>query len=296
MSDKRKSLGRGLDALLGQPGEVETKNQKQGLTEIPIEQIGPGPFQPRKQIDESQLNELAQSIKAQGVIQPIVVRERAIADSHTGVRFEIIAGERRWRATQIAGLENIPAVIRTIADSEAVAVALIENIQRENLNPLEEANAFQRLIIEYEMSHQEVANSVGRARASITNALRLLDLPSSVQELVNKKMLTMGHARALLSIQDRGMQLEVANLIVEKGLSVREAEGLVRKIVEKKKPNQQKTTVDPDIQRLEKDLTNRLGARVSIKHKKTGSGTLSIKYSSSDELEGILSKIREAKK
>ncbi|MAI81449.1 ParB/RepB/Spo0J family partition protein [Gammaproteobacteria bacterium] len=292
MSDKRKSLGRGLDALLGQPGEVETKNQKQGLTEIPIEQIGPGPFQPRKQIDESQLNELAQSIKAQGVIQPIVVRERAIADSHTGVRFEIIAGERRWRATQIAGLENIPAVIRTIADSEAVAVALIENIQRENLNPLEEANAFQRLIIEYEMSHQEVANSVGRARASITNALRLLDLPSSVQELVNKKMLTMGHARALLSIEDRGMQLEVANLIVEKGLSVREAEGLVRKIVEKKKPNQQKTTVDPDIQRLEKDLTNRLGARVSIKHKKTGSGTLSIKYSSSDELEGILSKIR----
>ena len=292
MSDKRKSLGRGLDALLGQPGEVETKNQKQGLTEIPIEQIGPGPFQPRKQIDESQLNELAQSIKVQGVIQPIVVRERAIADSHTGVRFEIIAGERRWRATQIAGLENIPAVIRTIADSEAVAVALIENIQRENLNPLEEANAFQRLIIEYEMSHQEVANSVGRARASITNALRLLDLPSSVQELVNKKMLTMGHARALLSIQDRGMQLEVANLIVEKGLSVREAEGLVRKIVEKKKPNQQKTTADPDIQRLEKDLTNRLGARVSIKHKKTGSGTLSIKYSSSDELEGILSKIR----
>lgn len=281
-----------MDALLGQPGEVETKNQKQGLTEIPIEQIGPGPFQPRKQIDESQLNELAQSIKVQGVIQPIVVRERAIADSHTGVRFEIIAGERRWRATQIAGLENIPAVIRTIADSEAVAVALIENIQRENLNPLEEANAFQRLIIEYEMSHQEVANSVGRARASITNALRLLDLPSSVQELVNKKMLTMGHARALLSIEDRGMQLEVANLIVEKGLSVREAEGLVRKIVEKKKPNQQKTTVDPDIQRLEKDLTNRLGARVSIKHKKTGSGTLSIKYSSSDELEGILSKIR----
>ena len=292
MSDKRKSLGRGLDALLGQPGEVETKNQKQGLTEIPIEQIGPGPFQPRKQIDESQLNELAQSIKAQGVIQPIVVRERAIADSHTGVRFEIIAGERRWRATQIAGLENIPAVIRTIADSEAVAVALIENIQRENLNPLEEANAFQRLIIEYEMSHQEVANSVGRARASITNALRLLDLPSSVQELVNKKMLTMGHARALLSIEDRGMQLEVANLIVEKGLSVREAEGLVRKIVEKKKPNQQKTTADPDIQRLEKDLTNRLGARVSIKHKKTGGGTLSIKYASSDELEGILSKIR----
>ena len=278
--------------MLGQPGEAETKNQKQGLTEIPVEQIGPGPFQPRKQINEPQLNELAQSIKAQGVIQPIVVRERAIVDSHTGVKFEIIAGERRWRATQIAGLESIPAVVRTIADSEAVAVALIENIQRENLNPLEEASAFQRLIIEYEMSHQEVANSVGRARASITNALRLLDLPSSVQELVNKKMLTMGHARALLSIQDRGMQLEVANLIVEKGLSVREAEGLVRKIVDRKKPNQQKATVDPDIQRLENDLTNKFGARVSIKHKKSGGGTLSIKYSSSDELEGILSKIK----
>ncbi|HJL80311.1 MAG TPA: ParB/RepB/Spo0J family partition protein [Gammaproteobacteria bacterium] len=292
MSDKRKSLGRGLDALLGQPGEADTKKQKQGLTEISIEHIGPGPFQPRKQIEESQLSELAQSIKAQGVIQPIVVRERALADSHTGVKFEIIAGERRWRASQMAGLESIPAVVRTIADSEAVAVALIENIQRENLNPLEEASAFQRLIIEYEMSHQEVANSVGRARTSITNALRLLDLPSSVQELVNKKELTMGHARALLSIQDRGMQLEVANLIVEKGLSVREAEGLVRKIVDKKKPNKPKPPTDPDIQRLENDLTNRLGAKVSIKHKKSGGGTLSIKYTSSDELEGILSKIK----
>ena len=182
--------------------------------------------------------------------------------------------------------------MRTIADSAAVAVALIENIQRENLNPLEEANAFQRLIMEYEMSHQEVANAVGRARASISNALRLLDLPSSVQELVNKKELSMGHARALLSIQDRSMQLEVANLIVEKGLSVREAESLVRKIVDKKQPKKSKPAADPDIQRLENQLTSQLGAKVTIKHKKSGAGTLSIKYSSSDELEGILSKIK----
>ena len=292
MSDKRKSLGRGLDALLGQSVEAEPKNNKQGLTEIKLEQIGPGPFQPRKQIDEHQHKELAQSIQAQGVIQPIVVRERAVRDSHTVVKFEIIAGERRWRASQIAGLETIPAVVRAIADSEAVAVALIENIQRENLNPLEEANAFQRLIIEYEMSHQEVANAVGRARASVSNALRLLDLPGGVQELVNKKELTMGHARALLSIQNKSMQLELANLIVEKGLSVREAENLVRKIVDKKKAIKPKTSSDPDIQRLENDLTNQLGAKVTIKHKKSGAGILSIKYSSTDELEGILSKIK----
>ena len=292
MSDKRKSLGRGLDALLGQANEADVQKNKQGLAEINVEQIGPGPFQPRKHIDEPQLNELAQSIEAQGVIQPIVVRERALADSHTGVRYEIIAGERRWRAAQIAGLESIPAVIRTIKDSAAVAVALIENIQRENLNPLEEANAFQRLIIEYEMSHQEVANSVGRARTSITNALRLLELPSGIQEFVNSKQLSMGHARALLSIQDRGMQLEVANLMIEKDLSVREAESLVRKSVDKKKTKKTKTPRDPDIKRLENTLTNQLGAKVSINHTKTGAGTLSIKYTSTDELEGILSKIK----
>ena len=292
MSDKRKSLGRGLDALLGQANQADVQKNKQGLAEINVEQIGPGPFQPRKHIDEPQLNELAQSIEAQGVIQPIVVRERALANSHTGVRYEIIAGERRWRAAQIAGLESIPAVIRTIKDSAAVAVALIENIQRENLNPLEEANAFQRLIIEYEMSHQEVANSVGRARTSITNALRLLELPSGIQEFVNSKQLSMGHARALLSIQDRGMQLEVANLIIEKDLSVREAESLVRKIVDKKKTKKIKTPRDPDIKRLENTLTNQLGAKVSINHTKTGAGTLSIKYTSTDELEGILSKIK----
>ncbi len=227
------------------------------------------------------------------MLQPIVVRKRAVQDSQTGVRYEIIAGERRWRAAQLANLENIPAVVKTISDSDAVAVALIENIQRENLNPLEEANAFNRLIIEYEMTHQEVANAVGRARASISNILRLLDLPSGVQELLNNAKINMGHARSLLSIQDRVMQLEVANLVAEKKLSVRETEKLVKGIVEGKTKNtKQKQPKDQDILNLEKTLTSRLGAKVSIKHNRSGSGTLSINYSSSDELEGILNKIK----
>ena len=293
MAEKRKSLGRGLDALLGGAAQEQEKPNPKSLNELPIEEIGPGPFQPRKKINEQQLKELSSSIEAQGVLQPIVVRKRAVQDSQTGVRYEIIAGERRWRAAQLANLETIPAVVKTISDSDAVAVALIENIQRENLNPLEEANAFNRLIIEYEMTHQEVANAVGRARASISNILRLLDLPSGVQELLNNAKINMGHARSLLSIQDRVMQLEVANLVAEKKLSVRETEKLVKGIVESKTKNtKQKQPKDQDILNLEKTLTSRLGAKVSIKHNRSGSGTLSINYSSSDELEGILNKIK----
>ena len=293
MAEKRKSLGRGLDALLGGAAQEQKKPNPKSLNELPIEEIGPGPFQPRKKINEQQLKELSSSIQAQGVLQPIVVRKRAVQDSQTGVRYEIIAGERRWRAAQLANLESIPAVVKTISDSDAVAVALIENIQRENLNPLEEANAFNRLIIEYEMTHQEVANAVGRARASISNILRLLDLPSGVQELLNNAKINMGHARSLLSIQDRVMQLEVANLVAEKKLSVRETEKLVKGIVESKTKNtKQKQPKDQDILNLEKTLTSRLGAKASIKHNRSGSGTLSIKYSSSDELEGILNKIK----
>ena len=293
MAEKRKSLGRGLDALLGGAAQEQEKPNPKSLNELPIEEIGPGPFQPRKKINEQQLKELSSSIEAQGVLQPIVVRKRAVQDSQTGVRYEIIAGERRWRAAQLANLETIPAVVKTISDSDAVAVALIENIQRENLNPLEEANAFNRLIIEYEMTHQEVANAVGRARASISNILRLLDLPSGVQELLNNAKINMGHARSLLSIQDRVMQLEVANLVAEKKLSVRETEKLVKAIVEGKTKNtKQKQPKDQDILNLEKTLTSRLGAKVSIKHNRSGSGTLSINYSSSDELEGILNKIK----
>ena len=278
---------------MGGAAQEQEKPNPKSLNELPIEEIGPGPFQPRKKINEQQLKELSSSIEAQGVLQPIVVRKRAVQDSQTGVRYEIIAGERRWRAAQLANLESIPAVVKTISDSDAVAVALIENIQRENLNPLEEANAFNRLIIEYEMTHQEVANAVGRARASISNILRLLDLPSGVQELLNNAKINMGHARSLLSIQDRVMQLEVANLVAEKKLSVRETEKLVKGIVESKTKNtKQKQPKDQDILNLEKTLTSRLGAKVSIKHNRSGSGTLSINYSSSDELEGILNKIK----
>tara|TARA_B100000959_G_scaffold276983_1_gene332663 strand:- start:1529 stop:2413 length:885 start_codon:yes stop_codon:yes gene_type:complete len=294
MAEKRKSLGRGLDALLGgSTTQEQTSSKTKSLNELPIEEVGPGPFQPRKKIDEQQLNELSASIETQGVLQPIVVRERAVQDSQTGVRYEIIAGERRWRAAQLANLETIPAVVKAVSDIDAVAIALIENIQRENLNPLEEANAFHRLIIEYEMTHQEVANSVGRARASISNMLRLLDLPSSVQELLNNSSINMGHARALLSIQDSAMQLEVANLVAEKKLSVRETEKLVKSIIEgKTKEKKQTQKKDQDIINLETRLTNQLGAKVTIKHNQKGAGTLTISYTSADELEGILNKIK----
>jgi len=192
----------------------------------------------------------------------------------------------------LAGLESIPVIIKTMTDADAVAIALIENIQRENLNPLEEANAFQRLIIEYEMTHQEVANAVGRARASISNILRLLELPSAVQDLVNESKISMGHARAMLAIKDRSMQLEVANLVVEKNLSVRETEALVRGILEGKERKKTTKPKDNDIVSLEKELSEKLGAKVAIQHASTGKGRLTISYSSVDELEGILERIK----
>ena len=294
MDEKKKSLGRGLEALLGasEPAQ-QTIKPDEAIHQLSIEKIGPGPFQPRRTIREEQLKELALSIEEQGIIQPIVVRERAVVDSQTGVRFEIIAGERRWRAAQLANLDAVPAVIRTMSDASAIAVALIENIQRENLNPLDEANAFQKLIIEYEMTHQEVANAVGRARASISNTLRLLDLSSSVQTLLNEAKINMSHARTLLSLTDSSMQLEVANLIVEKKLSVRDTENLVRSILKgANKPKTKKQPEDPDIKRLEGSLTKKLGATVSIKHTKSGKGKLVIAYTSSDELQGVLDRIR----
>lgn len=294
MQEKKKSLGRGLEALLGASEPAQrTIKPDEAIHQLAIEKIGPGPFQPRRTIREDRLKELALSIEGQGIIQPIVVRERAVVDSQTGVRYEIIAGERRWRAAQLANLVAVPAVIRAMSDASAVAIALIENIQRENLNPLEEAGAFQKLIIEYEMTHQEVANAVGRARASITNTLRLLDLSAGVQELLNDVKINMGHARALLSLTDPSMQLEVANLVVDKKLSVRDTENLVRSILEgTKKQKTEKQPADPDIKRLEDSLTQKLGARVSIKHTKSGKGKLVIAYTNSDELQGILDRIR----
>ena len=294
MQEKKKSLGRGLEALLGASEPAQrTIKPDEAIHQLAIEKIGPGPFQPRRTIREDRLKELALSIEGQGIIQPIVVRERAVVDSQTGVRYEIIAGERRWRAAQLANLGAVPAVIRAMSDASAVAIALIENIQRENLNPLEEAGAFQKLIIEYEMTHQEVANAVGRARTSITNTLRLLDLSAGVQELLNDVKINMGHARALLSLTDPSMQLEVANLVVDKKLSVRDTENLVRSILEgTKKQKTEKQPEDPDIKRLEDSLTQKLGARVSIKHTKSGKGKLVIAYTNADELQGILDRIR----
>jgi ParB family chromosome partitioning protein len=294
MQEKKKSLGRGLEALLGASEPAQrTLKPDEAIHQLAIEKIGPGPFQPRRTIREEQLKELALSIEGQGIIQPIVVRERAVVDSQTGVRYEIIAGERRWRAAQLANLGAVPAVIRAMSDASAVAIALIENIQRENLNPLEEAGAFQKLIIEYEMTHQEVANAVGRARASITNTLRLLDLSAGVQELLNDVKINMGHARALLSLTDPSMQLEVANLVVDKKLSVRDTENLVRSILKgTTKQKTEKQPEDPDIKRLEDSLTQKLGARVSIKHTKSGKGKLVIAYTNADELQGILDRIR----
>lgn len=294
MQEKKKSLGRGLEALLGASEPAQrTLKPDEAIHQLAIEKIGPGPFQPRRTIREEQLKELALSIEGQGIIQPIVVRERAVVDSQTGVRYEIIAGERRWRAAQLANLGAVPAVIRAMSDASAVAIALIENIQRENLNPLEEAGAFQKLIIEYEMTHQEVANAVGRARASITNTLRLLDLSAGVQELLNAVKINMGHARALLSLTDPSMQLEVANLVVDKKLSVRDTENLVRSILKgTTKQKIEKQPEDPDIKRLEDSLTQKLGARVSIKHTKSGKGKLVIAYTNADELQGILDRIR----
>ena len=294
MQEKKKSLGRGLEALLGasEPAQ-QTIKPNEAIHQLAVEKIGPGPFQPRRAIKEDQLKELALSIEGQGIIQPIVVRERAVADSQTGIRFEIIAGERRWRAAQLASLDSVPAVIRTMSDASAVAIALIENIQRENLNPLEEAGAFQRLIIEYEMTHQEVANAVGRARTSITNTLRLLDLSIDVQAFLNDAKINMGHARSLLSLTDPSMQLEVANLIVEKKLTVRDTEKLVRSILEgANKRKTKKQPKDPDIRVLEDSLTQKLGAKVSIMHTKSGKGRLVIAYTNSDELQGVLDRIK----
>jgi len=293
MQEKKKSLGRGLEALLGASEPAQrTLKPDEAIHQLSIEKIGPGPFQPRRTIREERLKELALSIEGQGIIQPIVVRERAVVDSQTGVRYEIIAGERRWRAAQLANLGAVPAVIRAMSDASAVAIALIENIQRENLNPLEEAGAFQKLIIEYEMTHQEVANAVGRARASITNTLRLLDLSAGVQELLIDVKINMGHARALLSLTDPSMQLEVANLVVDKKLSVRDTENLVRSILKgTTKQKTEKQPEDPDIKRLEDSLTQKLGARVSIKHTKSGKGKLVIAYTNADELQGILDRI-----
>lgn len=281
---KKRGLNRGLDALLGNISNDSNKEEGHQLHTLPIEYLQRGKYQPRKDINPEKLQELADSIKAQGVIQPVVVRQIGLE------KYEIIAGERRWRASQLAGLQQIPVVIKEIDDRSAMAVALIENIQREDLNPLEEAEALKRLLEEFEMTHQQAADAVGKSRATVTNLLRLIDLHPEVKKLLINGQLEMGHARALLSL-DGLKQVAAANKIVKEGLTVRAAERLVKE--SQAEPKIRKTRViDNDTLRLQEDLSAKLGAKVLIEHKENGAGKLVITYTSLEELDGILGQIK----
>jgi len=261
------------------------------LAKLPLDVLQRGRYQPRTDMRPESLQELADSIKAQGVVQPIVVRPLEGSGVGAAQRYEIIAGERRWRAAQMAGLTEIAAVIRRVPDETALAVALIENIQRENLNPLEEARALDRLVREFQMTHQQAADAVGRSRAAVSNLLRLLELAPEVCELVERRELEMGHARALLALGGRRQQAEVGALVAKKAISVRETEALVRRILHPPKAAPQPAP-DPDVVRLERELADRLGARVAIHHLSSGKGTVVVNYNSLDELDGILAHIQ----
>jgi ParB family chromosome partitioning protein len=268
------------------------------LAHLPLDLLERGKYQPRLDMRPESLEDLAASIRAQGVVQPIIVRPLAVPVAGASQRYEIIAGERRWRAAQIAGLGSIPAVIRRVPDEAAVAMALIENIQREDLNPLEESRSLERLIDEFGLTHQEVAEAVGRSRAAVSNLLRLRELSDEVKNLVEKRQLEMGHARALLGLTVRRQQAEVAQLVATKGLSVRETEALVRRLLThtpgagRSASDSGAQGKDPDIRRLETDLSEKLGARVQFKHSASGKGQLLVSYNSLDELDGILSHIQ----
>jgi ParB family chromosome partitioning protein len=252
-----------------------------------------GKYQPRLDMRPESLAELADSIRAQGVVQPIVVRPVGKPAPGASQRYEIIAGERRWRAAQLAGQSDIPAVIRDVPDEAAVALALIENIQRENLNPLEEARALDRLITEFELTHQQAAEAVGRSRAAVSNILRLLELAAEVKGLLEERRLEMGHARALLGLANPRQQAEIGLFIAKKGLSVREAEALVRRLATQPgEAAREPAGTSPDIRRLEADLTEKLGARVEVRHQASGKGRLVINYHSLDELDGILARLQ----
>jgi ParB family chromosome partitioning protein len=262
------------------------------LARLPLDLLQRGRYQPRVDMRPETLEELASSIRAQGVVQPIVVRPLDTAAPGQAQRYEIIAGERRWRAAQIAGLSEIPAVIRRIPDEAAIAVALIENIQRENLNPLEEARALDRLIKEFDLTHQEAAEAVGRSRAGVSNLLRLLELAPEVCERVERREIEMGHARALLALASPKQQVEVALLIVKKGLSVRDTEALVRRMQQAPGSRADADVPgDPNVNRLEQELADKLGAKVAIQHSAGGRGKLVVSYNSLDELDGILAHI-----
>lgn len=284
MAIRKGGLGRGLDALLGSSSAsaVVPATGDGVLKQLPVELIERGRYQPRVDMRAETLQELADSIRAQGVVQPVVVR------GLPGGRYELIAGERRWRAAQLAGLAEVPALVRDVPDQAVVAIALIENIQREALNPLEEAAALQRLIEEFDLTHQGAAEAIGRSRTAVTNLLRLLDLGAEVQKLVQERKLEMGHARALLPLP-AALQLEAARQVCLRGLSVRETEVLARRLAQGgAAPMTPKTLPDPDINRLQDDLAQRLGARVQVQHGAGGRGRLVIHYNDLDELDGIL--------
>ena len=276
-----KGLGRGLDALLAKDEEAAGET----LKTVKLEELQPGKYQPRTRMDQASLEELARSLKSQGVMQPILARTLGKG------RYEIIAGERRWRAAKIAGLREIPVVIREVPDSAALAMALIENIQRENLNPLEEATGIHRLINEFKMTHQEAAGAVGRSRAATTNLLRLLNLPQSVQALLYDGKIDMGHARALLALEGR-RQEEAAQRVAERGLSVRETEKLVQDTLNPKQKKPGKLKTSRDILRFEEELSEKFGTKVEIKPGKKGAGKLVISYASHEHLDDLLSKFK----
>jgi ParB family chromosome partitioning protein len=284
---KLKGLGRGLDALLS--GDVESEHATDGLKMLSVAQLQSGKYQPRTHMDDAALQTLAESIKAQGLMQPILVREIALE------QYEIIAGERRWRAAQMAGLNEVPVLVREVADESAAVMALIENIQREDLGALEEAQGIKRLIDEFSMTHETAANAVGRSRSAASNLLRLLNLTVPVQQMLNENALEMGHARALLGL-DGAQQVMLAEKVVSEHLSVRETESLVKKWLETDK-NEHKTsaakpTKTQDIKRLEQDLSDKIGASVEIKAGNNGAGVVKISYASLDQLDGLLARLK----
>lgn len=305
MAKKKRGLGRGLDALIGDShistasntsadgaegtGEKTGDGNNEHLKDIPIEFLQPGKYQPRKDMHPEALEELAASIKSQGLMQPIVVRP--VGEN----RYEIIAGERRWRASQIAQLDRIPALIKQVPDEAAMAMALIENIQREDLNPMEEAEALHRLSVEFDLSHQEVADTVGKSRTAVSNLLRLINLGLDTRKLLEQGAIEMGHARAMLSLPEQ-QQAELARQVVAKRLSVRQTEAMVKSLLKGESPKhtskQNKATPSADVRRLQEDLSEKLCAPVLIQHSDKGSGKLLISYSSLDELDGILAHIK----
>ena len=296
MNARKKRLGRGLDALLSKPvaeAVTDAGTAADGFRNIPLDLLQRGQYQPRVDMRQESLKDLADSIRSKGVVQPIVVRP--IGTSGDSQRYEIVAGERRWRAAQLAGIDEIPALVRAVADEDAIAMALIENIQREDLNPLEEARALERLIREFDLTHAEAASAVGRSRAAVSNLLRLQELGDKVKPLLEQRKLDMGHARALLSISDPIQQLDAARQVVRKGMSVRDTERLVKRMLEGKarsKKAKPDASSNADIRRLQIEISETLGAKVRVEHTQKGSGKLVIAYNSLDELDGILKHIK----